>query len=122
MNDIIENYKSVFLNWSDFKGRARRREYWLFTLANIIVAILLAVVDGVIFKSAGSGPLGGLYSLVALVPGLAVSFRRLHDIGKSAWWLLLILIPFFGAIVLIYFMVKDSEPENIYGPNPKQIA
>ncbi len=122
MNEIVENYKSVFLNWSDFKGRARRREYWLFTLANIIVAVLLAVVDGVIFKSAGSGPLSGLYSLVALVPGLAVSFRRLHDIGKSAWWLLIALIPFFGAIVLIYFMVKDSEPENIYGPNPKQIA
>ena len=121
MNEIIENYKSVFLNWSDFKGRARRREYWLFTLANIVVAIVLAIVDHVVFKSVGTGPLGGLYGLVALVPGLAVSFRRLHDIGKSAWWLLIALIPLFGAIVLIYFMVKDSEPENIYGPNPKLI-
>lgn len=122
MNEIVENYKSVFLKWSDFKGRSRRREYWYFALANIIVSILLAVVDNVVFKSAGTGPLGGLYSLVVLVPGLAVSFRRLHDIGKSAWWLLVALIPLVGLVVLIYFTVKDSEPDNIYGPNPKQIA
>lgn len=122
MNEIVENYKSVFLNWSDFKGRARRREYWLFFLANIIISILLVVVDNVIFKSQGTGPLGGLYSLVGFIPGLAVSFRRMHDIGKSAWWLLIGLIPLVGLVVITYFMVKDSEPDNIYGPNPKQIA
>jgi uncharacterized membrane protein YhaH (DUF805 family) len=62
----------------------------------------------------------GLYGLGVLVPGIAVTVRRLHDIGKSGWWGLVALIPLIGSLILIYFAVKDSQPEtNEYGPNPK---
>ena len=68
----------------------------------------------------GVGLLGGIYSLAVLLPGLAVAVRRLHDIGKSGWWLLIALVPFVGAIILIVFFVKEGDPgSNEYGPNPE---
>jgi uncharacterized membrane protein YhaH (DUF805 family) len=64
--------------------------------------------------------LGGIYGLAVLIPGLAVAVRRLHDTGRSGWWLLIGLVPLIGAIVLIVFMATDGEPgDNAYGPNPK---
>jgi len=87
------------------------------------VSILLLVVDGVIgtFDSqSGVGLLYAVYTLGVFIPTLAVSVRRLHDIGKSGWWLLLLLIPLIGPIVLLVFFVLDSQAEvNAYGPNPK---
>lgn len=69
---------------------------------------------------AGIGLLGGIYTLAVLIPGLAVTIRRLHDTGRSGWWFLIILIPILGPIVLLVFMVLDSQPtDNNYGPNPK---
>lgn len=113
MNDYINAWK----NYVNFQGRARRRAYWMFVLFNIIAIILLAVIDGVIGTG---GLLGGLYTLAVLLPSLALSVRRLHDIGKSGWWILLGLVPFIGAIVLLIFAVMDSQPgANQYGPNPK---
>ena len=77
------------------------------------------IVDRVL----GTQFIGIIYSLVLLLPGLAAAARRLHDTGKSAWWLLIGLIPLLGAIVLIVFMVQDSEAgDNAYGANPKQPA
>jgi len=119
-------YLEVLRKYAVFSGRARRKEYWFFVLFNIIVSIVLAVVDNIIGTydaQNGIGLLGGIYALAVLIPGIAVSVRRLHDTGRSGWWLLLILVPVIGAIVVLIFMVLDSKPgENEYGPNPKAAA
>jgi uncharacterized membrane protein YhaH (DUF805 family) len=115
-------YFEVLKKYAVFSGRARRMEYWMFALFNSIISIVLAILDAALGFSdkGGGGPLGGLYSLAVLIPGLAVSVRRLHDIGRSGWWLFIGLIPCVGVIVLLVFMVQDSDPgENQYGPNPK---
>ena len=106
-----------------FSGRARRQEYWLFVLFNIIAGIIIGVISGVLVSVtnvAAFAFLGTIYNLAVLIPGLAVLFRRLHDTGRSGWWWLIGLIPFVGWIVLIVFCCLDSQPgENQYGPNPK---
>ncbi|MDD9271530.1 DUF805 domain-containing protein [Paenibacillus sp. GCM10023248] len=113
-------YLKVLKNYVGFSGRARRKEYWMFVLFNLIISIGLAIIERILdIKSV----LTGIYSLAVLLPSLAVTFRRLHDTGKSGWWILIGLIPFIGSIVLIVFNCMDSEPnENKYGPNPKQFA
>ena len=117
-------YLEVLKKYAVFGGRARRKEYWYFVLFNLIISIILAVVDNVtgsFSAEVGMGLLGGLYMLAVLIPGIAVSVRRLHDTDRSGWWLLIILVPLIGAIVLIIFMVLDSTPgANQYGPNPKE--
>jgi len=109
-----------------FEGRARRREYWFYVLFVVIISVVLAIVDrftGTYSAAYGTGLLGGLFSLAILIPSLAVGARRLHDTGRSGWWLLIGLIPLVGAIVLIVFFVIDSQPgTNAYGPNPKGVA
>ena len=110
-------YLAVLKQYAVFTGRARRKEYWMFTLFNLIAAAVLGFVDGV---SGGFGALGALYILAVFIPNLAVSVRRLHDSGRSGWWLLLGLIPLIGGFVLLFFMVQDSEEgENEFGENPK---
>ncbi|MGL2965220.1 DUF805 domain-containing protein [Flavobacterium sp. XGLA_31] len=98
---MIEWYKKVvFENYANFKGRARRSEYWYFTLANIIIAILTMIIDEVLhlkIGSSNSGVLNSLYSLLVFIPGLAVAVRRLHDIGKSGWLILLAYVVMIGA-------------------------
>ena len=117
-------YLEVLKKYAVFSGRARRKEYWFFVLFNIIISIVLAVIDGVTgsFRpEAGMGLLGGIYTLAVLIPGIAVSVRRLHDTERSGWWLLIALVPLIGAIVLLVFMVQDSKPgQNQYGANPKE--
>ena len=116
-------YFEVLKKYAVFSGRARRKEYWYFVLFNLIISIVLAVIDGAtgsFIPEAGMGLLGGIYMLAVLIPGIAVTVRRLHDTGRSGWWLLILLIPLIGAIVFIVFTVQDSKPEeNQYGPNPK---
>lgn len=115
-------YLEVFRKFADFSGRARRTEYWMFVLFNVIINILLAILDGMLGTSnrEGFGLLRGIYTLIVLIPSLAVSVRRLHDTGRSGWWLLLSFVPCVGGIILLVFMIQDSEPgENAYGPNPK---
>ena len=110
-------YLDVLKKYVEFNGRARRKEYWMFCLFNVVISVVLALIDS---SGVTGGMLGGLYSLAVLLPALGVTIRRLHDIGKSGWWLLIILIPIIGAIVLLVFMVIDSQlEENQYGPNPK---
>ena len=116
-------YLEVLKKYAVFSGRARRKEYWYFSLFNIIFIILLTTIDyvvGTVNKEIGIGLLESIYALGVLIPGLAVSFRRLHDTDRSAWWLFISLIPLIGGIVLLVFLVQDSTPgANKYGPNPK---
>jgi uncharacterized membrane protein YhaH (DUF805 family) len=114
----MEWYLTVLRKYAQFSGRSRRSEYWYFVLFNILISIGLAIVDNVVGLG---GVLGAVYALAVLVPGLAVSIRRLHDVSKSGWWLLIALIPLLGAIALLVFMATDSTPgENEYGTNPKE--
>lgn len=106
-----------------FSGRARRKEYWMFVLFNVIAAAIVGFIGGFLSGAtdvAAFAFLGTLYNLAVLLPSVAVFFRRLHDIGKSGWWWLIGLVPFVGWIVLLVFCCLDSQPgENQYGPNPK---
>ncbi len=118
-------YLAVLKNYAGFSGRARRKEYWMFVLFNIIfliVAMILDTVLGTAIEGAGYGLFYFLYTLAVLIPGLAVSVRRLHDVGKSGWMILIVLIPIIGWIWLLVLMFTNSNPrENQYGPNPKEI-
>ena len=105
--------------YATVSGRARRKEYWMFFLFNMLIALGIQIIEAVLGTG---GMLGGLYSLAVLLPGWAVFTRRMHDIGKSGWWWLIALIPLVGSIVLLVFACKDSEPgDNAYGPNPKGV-
>lgn len=117
-------YLKVLTQYADFDGRARRTEFWMFTLVSAVISIVLSLVDGALgTNGAGFGLLGGLYSLAVLIPSLAVSVRRLHDTDRSGWWVLIGLVPLVGAIVLIVFFATDGSPVvNAHGPNPKQFA
>ena len=113
--DVITNH------YADFNGRARRKEYWMFVLFNMIVSIVLVMVMGLISEKAASA-INIIYSLALLLPGLSLGVRRLHDTGKSGWFMLIGLIPLVGAIILLVFFCTDSQPgSNEYGPNPKGI-
>jgi len=116
---IIDYFKEVLTeNYANFNGRARRKEYWGFTLINFIISMVITGILGAI--SIDLINFGYIYSLAVFIPGLAVSVRRLHDIGKSGWWLLIAFIPLIGAILLIVWMCTDSDAgANEYGPNPK---
>ena len=115
-------YLSVLQKYTVFSGRARRQEYWMFTLFSVIISFVLSIIDQQVLKSS-PGILSSLYSLAVLSPSLAVSARRLHDTGRSGWWILISLVPVIGWIVIIYFLVQDSEAgDNKYGPNPKLAA
>lgn len=112
---------SVLRQYVGFSGRARRSEYWWWILFTLLVSIAVSLVENVLglASETGGGPLSGLVALALLLPNLAVSVRRLHDTGRSGWWILLGLIPLVGPIILIVWFVGDSAPDNQYGPNPK---
>ncbi|HHQ4725824.1 DUF805 domain-containing protein [Aeromonas veronii] len=111
-------YISVFKQYAVFSGRARRTEYWMFVLCNVIVMLLLGMVDKLI--GGDNELISSIYSLAVLLPSLAVAARRLHDTDRSAWWLLLGLIPIIGTLVLIYFMVCNGQQgPNRFGDDPK---
>jgi uncharacterized membrane protein YhaH (DUF805 family) len=116
----MEWYLKVMKQYADFKGRARRKEYWMFFLFNFIASFILGAVDAAV----GSyGALTGIYALAVFIPSLAVGVRRLHDTGKSGWMLLIAFIPVIGSIWLIILFIMDSTPgETQYGANPKEIA
>jgi uncharacterized membrane protein YhaH (DUF805 family) len=131
-------YVKVLKQYVDFSGRARRTEYWMFTLISAIISIVLGLIDALLFRtgsftsitgggsvafSASLGVLGTIYSLAVLLPTLAVSVRRLHDTDRSGWWLLIGLIPLIGAIVLlVFFVTAGNQSPNRYGPDPKALA
>ena len=111
-------YLEVLKKYAVFSGRARRKEFWMFFLFNLIITFVLGFIEVLV---GGPGIVGTLYGLALLIPSIAVSVRRLHDINHSGWWLLIGLIPLIGAIVLLVFMVQDGKPgKNQYGANPKE--
>ncbi len=124
--------KAVRDNYANFSGRARRKEYWMFTLVYAIILIACTVVDnvlGTVFMM-DAGPLGEIsigygwvYTICALVhfiPAMALVVRRLHDLGKSGWFYLIILIPLIGVLVLlVFFCFEGQKQENKWGPDPK---
>jgi uncharacterized membrane protein YhaH (DUF805 family) len=109
--------KVVKDNYANFKGRARRKEYWMFFLFNMIFVIVAAIIDYML----GTFPLiYGIYLLGLIIPSLAVLVRRLHDVGKSGWWFFIALIPLIGTIWLLVLLCTDGNAgENSYGPSPK---
>jgi uncharacterized membrane protein YhaH (DUF805 family) len=118
----MKYYLKALKNYANFSGRARRKEYWLFTLYNIIIYVALVILVAMVgFLPGGAeGVFGAFYMVGVLIPALAVSVRRLHDTGRSGWWFLLNFVPF-GAIVVLVFLVQDSNPaSNKFGENPKR--
>ena len=108
--------------YAQFSGRSRRAEYWQYALFIGIVYVVLAVLAAASKSSVVFGLLAVFY-LGILVPSLAVGVRRLHDTGKSGWWLLFGIVPIVGEITLLVFTCLDSQPgPNRYGPNPKEPA
>lgn len=121
---MIQWYKKVvFENYANFNGRARRAEYWWFVLMNIILAIVAMVIDGMLGTNFDPLPYGYFYfgyALAVFIPGLAAAVRRLHDLGKSGWFIFIALIPIIGSIWLLVLLCSDGQQgENQYGPDPK---
>jgi len=122
----MEWYLMVLRKYAEFNGRARRKEYWMYTLVTLIICVVLYGGGFAAFFSgqrAVGGTLIGLYVLYALatfIPSLACAVRRLHDTNKSGWWILISLVPILGGIWVIVLLAIDSDPGvNQYGPNPK---
>lgn len=120
--------KSFWSNYATFRGRARRSEYWYIQLFLVLTNLAVAAIDLVLMNgdvdrfiaNGGGGIVGLVWILVTIVPALAVLVRRLHDTGKSGWWILIGLVPFLGTIVLFVFTVLNSEVgENRFGESPK---
>lgn len=115
--------RRVFSNYATFSGRARRAEYWWWVLFMILASLVVGILDAALFDGMGrmqdNGPLSAILSLVLLLPSLAVGARRLHDTGRSGWWLLLGFIPLIGTIILIWwFCTPGTVGPNRFGPDP----
>lgn len=104
------------LRYADFKGRASRRQFWMFVLYNVIAAVIVGIIGGIVGLNA---ILSGLYSLALLIPSLAISVRRLQDIDKEWYWILISLIPLVGSIWLIVLYCQPGTPsDNRFGKVP----
>jgi uncharacterized membrane protein YhaH (DUF805 family) len=98
-------------NYSNFSGRARRKEYWMFVLFNVIISTILSMIEPTVYL---------IYVLAILVPSIAVGVRRLHDVGKSGWFMFIALVPIIGGIWLLILACTDGDSgDNEYGSNPK---
>lgn len=122
----MEWYLAVLNKYTVFTGRARRKEYWMFVLFNFIFAVAAMLLDNLIgtaMDGVGYGAIYIIYALAVFLPGMAAAVRRLHDVGKSGWMILIAIIPIVGAIWLLVLLVTDSQPgDNQYGPNPKVVS
>ena len=113
---IMNYYLDVLKKYIVFDGRARRKEYWMFILFNLIIGGVVSILDYIL----GAAILGYLYSLAVLLPSLAVQVRRLHDINKPWYWIFITLIPLVGAIWMIVLMATEgTRGDNDFGPDPK---
>ncbi|MCM1110920.1 MAG: DUF805 domain-containing protein [Clostridium sp.] len=112
--------RALTVNYCNFEGRSSRSEYWWFCLFSFIVSFVLNILMAIFgFGETATSLVSGLVSLALLLPGLGLCVRRLHDINRSGWFVLLSLIPLVGAIILIVWYCKESDPTpNQYGPVP----
>jgi uncharacterized membrane protein YhaH (DUF805 family) len=125
---MIDWWKKVFLeNYANFEGRARRSEYWYYTLCSFLIVIGLYVLTFVLALLAG--PVGilttvliVLFAIATIIPNIAVAVRRLHDTNKSGWWLLISFIPLGGLVLLVFYFTEGTTGDNDYGPDPKQVS
>lgn len=111
----MENFITVMKKYVEFSGRARRKEYWMFILVYLLIYIGLTAID----VTLGTAVLGLIFALVCMLPSISVAVRRLHDTGRSGWWLLLSLIPLVSIVLLVFLCLDSEEGDNDYGPNPK---
>ena len=117
-----EAISSGFNRYVDFEGRSSRAEYWWWTLFAILVNIAATVIDLAIFAT-DFGAASAIAALGLILPGTAVAVRRLHDLGKRGWWLLLIFVPVIGAVVLlVWYCMKGTMGDNRFGSDPLQAA
>ena len=122
---MIQWYTAVFRKYAVFEGRSGRSEYWWFALCNALVEFALYFVAGLAIAVLGNAAkvlsvFPAIYVFAALVPSIAVTVRRLHDTGRSGWWILISLVPVVGVIVLLVFLALESSPgDNRFGPNPR---
>lgn len=115
-----EAVRTCLSKYTDFSGRARRSEYWYFTLAYILAIMVASIPEGIL--GTGTSILGGLVMVAGILPSLAACVRRLHDTGRSGWFYLVGLIPFVGGLILLIFTIQDSQPVgNQWGPSPKAV-
>ena len=114
--DFKTSVSTVLSKYIEFSGRASRSEFWWFTLFSVIGNIITGIFDDVLGTIAA---INLLFSLAILLPSIAVAVRRLHDTDRSGWWMLLVLIPVVGWIVLLYFNIqKGTDGENRFGSDP----
>ncbi len=119
--NFTEAVGSGFRNYVNFSTRAIRSEYWYWTLFVVLVSIVSGVIDWTIVPGAKVGPVGAITSLALLLPGIAVSVRRLHDRDYSGWWVLLAFVPLVGWIILlVWFVMRGTVGDNRFGPDPLQ--
>lgn len=120
----MKYYLKVFKDCLDFQGRASQSEFWFFFLFNILFSISAKLLDSILdleIQTFRYGPIYQIYTLIVLFPGIAVTVRRLHDTGRSGWFIFIVLIPFIGIIWLIYVLAGESHPGmNQYGEKPKE--
>ncbi len=122
MQEYLEKFKAIFnkyfvdylkTNYTNFEGRVSRSQYWYFVLCYVVVAIPLAIIDGILFQSQ---VLTLILSLALIVPQIGIGVRRLHDLGKPGWWYFMVLIPLVGPIaLLVLFCMKGENKDNQYG-------
>lgn len=118
-------YIDVLKKYAVFSGRATRKEYWMFVLFNFIISFGIGIVGsmGSLVVGINLSFLSFIYFLAIIIPSIAVGVRRLHDTDHSGWWMFISLIPIIGTIILLVFLVTDSQAgENKYGPNPKGVV
>jgi uncharacterized membrane protein YhaH (DUF805 family) len=118
---FTEAITHVFQHYADFKGRARRSEYWYFALFCFLVSFGVKIVSGVLDNQNIYLGFAVVWTLATFLPGLGVLIRRLHDVGYSGWRWLVLFVPIIGGLIMLFWLVKDSQPgRNDYGDNPKE--
>ena len=111
----MEYFIDAFKNFSDFSGRARRKQYWMFFLIYSIIYVGLVLIDTFL----NTVWLTTIFTIILIIPSLSITARRLHDTGRTGWWQLIYFIPAIGIIVMLIFLCQDSHEENAYGISPK---
>jgi uncharacterized membrane protein YhaH (DUF805 family) len=120
----MEWYLKAFKNYAVFNGRASRKEFWMFVLFNMIFAFIAVILDSILGSSdnnTGYGIFSSLYTLAIILPSFSAEVRRLHDIGKSGWWIFISFVPLIGSIWLLVLLSQEgNQGENQYGADPKE--